>query len=247
MNLDHLRYFEVLAQLEHYGKAAEKLHISQPNLTYAVSQIEQELGAPLFEKAGRSIRLTRYGHEFLRVVKSSLDVLDSGTRAVREASQNGGLILLGSIRTLGTTLVPDLMRNFQAQTDFDVRFQLRSENGFSASLLKAVEEKRLDFCFTSSPGNAAVFESFSFHRKPFVVITPLGHPLSSRQSVALQDTLPYPQICFASCSGLRFSARSMQHQRLLWKRRRTLSLQGWWHPALESPCYRMIRCSKAFH
>ena len=203
MNLDHLRYFEVLAQLEHYGKAAEKLHISQPNLTYAVSQIEQELGAPLFEKAGRSIRLTRYGHEFLRVVKSSLDVLASGTRAVREASQNGGLILLGSIRTLGTTLVPDLMRNFQAQTDFDVRFQLRSENGFSASLLKAVEEKRLDFCFTSSPGNAAVFESFSFHRKPFVVITPLGHPLSSRQSVALQDTLPYPQICFASCSGLR--------------------------------------------
>ena len=203
MNLDHLRYFEVLAQLDHYGKAAEKLHISQPNLTYAVSQIEQELGAPLFEKAGRSIRLTRYGHEFLRVVKSSLDVLDSGTRAVREASQNGGLILLGSIRTLGTTLVPDLMRNFQAQTDFDVRFQLRSENGFSASLLKAVEEKRLDFCFTSSPGNAAVFESFSFHRKPFVVITPLGHPLSSRQSVALQDTLPYPQICFASCSGLR--------------------------------------------
>ena len=61
----------------------------------------------------------------------------------------------------------------------------------------------MDFCFTSSPGNAAVFESFSFHRKPFVVITPLGHPLSSRQSVALQDTLPYPQICFASCSGLR--------------------------------------------
>lgn len=104
---------------------------------------------------------------------------------------------------MGTTLVPDLMRNFQAQTDLDVRFQLRSENGFSASLLKAVEEKRLDFCFTSSPGNAAVFESFSFHRKPFVVITPLGHPLSSRQSVALQDTLPYPQICFASCSGLR--------------------------------------------
>ena len=136
MNLDHLRYFEVLAQLEHYGKAAEKLHISQPNLTYAVSQIEQELGAPLFEKAGRSIRLTRYGHEFLRVVKSSLDVLDSGTRAVREASQNGGLILLGSIRTLEQRLF-DLMRNFQAQADFDVRFQLRSENGFSASLLKA--------------------------------------------------------------------------------------------------------------
>lgn len=166
MNLDHLRYFEVLAQLEHYGKAAEKLHISQPNLTYAVSQIEQELGAPLFEKAGRSIRLTRYGHEFLRVVKSSLDVLDSGTRAVREASQNGGLILLGSIRTLGTTLVPDLMRNFQAQTDFDVRFQLRSENGFSASLLKAVEEKRLDFASRPHRATPPFLSPFPFIGSP---------------------------------------------------------------------------------
>lgn len=46
---------------------------------------------------------------------------------------------------------------------------------------------------------------------------------------------------------MRFSVRSMQHQRLPWKRRRTQSLQGWWHLALESPCYRMIRCSKAFH
>ena len=106
MNLDHLRYFEVLAQLEHYGKAAEKLHISQPNLTYAVSQIEQELGAPLFEKAGRSIRLTRYGHEFLRVVKSSLDVLDSGTRAVREASQNANA---RPYRYISTNRTPTLL------------------------------------------------------------------------------------------------------------------------------------------
>ena len=49
MNLDHLRYFEILAQLQHYGKAAEPLHVSQPSLNYAVSQMEQELGVPLFE------------------------------------------------------------------------------------------------------------------------------------------------------------------------------------------------------
>ena len=203
MNLDHLRYFEVLAQLQHYGKAAEQLHVSQPNLTYAVSQIEQELGVPLFEKNGRSIRLTRYGHEFLHIVQSSLDTLDSGTRAVRESGRNGGLVLLGSIRTLGTTLVPSLMRDFRAQAASDVRFQLHSENGFSASLLKAVEEKRLDFCFTSSPGDPTLFESFAFRRTPFVVITPLGHPLSTKQSLALEETLPYPQICFAPCAGLR--------------------------------------------
>lgn len=209
MNLDHLRYFEVLARLQHYGRAAEQLHVSQPNLTYAISQIEQELGVPLFEKNGRCIRLTRYGHEFHHIVQQSLDTLDNGVRTVQEIGQNGSLVLLGSIRTLGTTLVPCLMRDFQAQTGANVRFQLHSENGFSAGLLKAVKEKSLDLCFTSSAGDPAHFESFPFRREPFVVIAPQGHPLSSRQSVALQDTLPYPQICFSHCAGLRKSVDAL--------------------------------------
>lgn len=203
MNLDHLRYFEALAHLQHYGKAAEQLHVSQPNLTYAISKIEQELGVPLFEKAGRCIRLTRYGQEFLHTVQNSLSTLDSGTRIVREAGHNGGLILLGSIRTLGTTLVPSLMQEFRAQSTSDVRFQLHSGNGLSQNLLKALEEKQLDFCFTSSAGDPTIMESIPFQRAPFVVITPLHHPLSQKQSVALQETLPYPQIFFAPCSGLR--------------------------------------------
>ncbi len=203
MNLDHLRYFEALAHLQHYGKTAEQLHVSQPNLTYAISKIEQELGVPLFEKTGRCIRLTRYGQEFLHTVQNSLSTLDSGTRIVQEAGHSGGLILLGSIRTLGTSLVPKLMQKFQKQNASDIRFQLHSGNGLSRDLLKAVEEKQLDFCFTSSAGDLNIMESVPFQRSPFVVITPLHHPLSQKQSVALQETLPYPQIFFASCSGLR--------------------------------------------
>ena len=205
MNLDHLRYFEALARLEHYGKAAEKLHISQPNLTYAIAQLEQEIGVPLFEKVGRSIRLTRYGHEFLRTVQTALDVLDTGTRAVQEIGEMGGHILLGSIRTLGTMLVPTLMRDFQAEMQGRLYFELHTESGFSAHLLKGLEEGRLDFCFTSSRGDPALFESLTFQRPSFVVITPKGHPLAEKKEISLRDTLTYPQICFASCSGLRKS------------------------------------------
>lgn len=209
MNLDHLRYFEVLAELQHYGKAAEQLHVSQPSLNYAVSQMEQELGVPLFEKAGRSIRLTRYGRQFLHTVHASLDTLDTGVRAVQELGQGGGLVLLGSIRKLGTTVVPGLMRDFRAQEDAAVQFQLHSESGFSADLLKAVEEGRLDLAFTSHPGDPARFETFAFRRTPFVVITPLGHPLAAQGSVTLRDTLPYPQVCFAQRSGLRKSVDAL--------------------------------------
>lgn len=106
-------------------------------------------------------------------------------------------------------LVPGLMRDFRAQIDPAVQFQLHSESGFSADLLKAVEEGRLDLAFTSHPGDPAQFESFAFQRTPFVVITPMGHPLAQQTSVSLRDTLPYPQICFAPRSGLRKSVDAL--------------------------------------
>jgi len=105
--------------------------------------------------------------------------------------------------------VPGLMRDFCTQQDAAAQFQLRSETGFSADLLKAVEEGRLDFAFTSHPGDPAKFETVAFRRTPFVVITPHGHPLTAQHSIALQDTLPYPQVCFASCSGLRKSVDAL--------------------------------------
>lgn len=204
MNLDHLRYFEAIATLQHYGKAAELLHVSQPNLNYAVTQLESELGVPLFEKVGRNVRLTRYGELFLQSVHDSLELLDRGTRTVQELGPDGGLVLLGSIRKLGIRVVPALMRDFLAQEETSaVRFQLHSGSGFSGDLLQSVREGTLDMAFTSYPGDPAQFEFLSFQRSPFVVITPLGHPLAERSSVSLRDTLPYPQVCFEDHCGLR--------------------------------------------
>ena len=61
MNLYQLRYFAELAQEQHYTNAAQHLNISQPSLSHAISQLEEELGVQLFEKAGRGTRLTGYG------------------------------------------------------------------------------------------------------------------------------------------------------------------------------------------
>ncbi|MBQ4163525.1 MAG: LysR family transcriptional regulator, partial [Turicibacter sp.] len=61
MNLNHLHYFRVLANLEHYTKAAKQLSITQPSLSHAISLLEKDLGTQLFEKHGRNIRLTKNG------------------------------------------------------------------------------------------------------------------------------------------------------------------------------------------
>jgi DNA-binding transcriptional LysR family regulator len=64
MNLKQLQYFRVLAKTEHYTKAAEKLYITQPSLSYSISELEKEFDTQLFEKEGRNVKLTKYGRVF---------------------------------------------------------------------------------------------------------------------------------------------------------------------------------------
>ena len=173
MNLDHLRYFQAIAYYEHYGRAAEALHVSQPNLNYAVTQLENELGVPLFEKQGRGVRLTRYGRRFLQSVTQSLQILDAETRDLQELGCGGGLVLLGGIRKLAAQMVPELMQQFLAQPGNEhTRFELHTESSFTADLLRAVAEERLDMAFVNHPGDEALFESVEFRRSPFVIVAP---------------------------------------------------------------------------
>ena len=75
MNLSQLQYFRTLAKEEHYTRAAQILSITQPSLSHAIAQLEQELGTRLFEKKGRNVVLTRYGKIFLPYVEESLNTV----------------------------------------------------------------------------------------------------------------------------------------------------------------------------
>ena len=65
MTLNQLTYFQKIAELEHFSRAAEELNISQPSLSRSIDTLEQELGLPPFEKQGRNVALTKYGRIFL--------------------------------------------------------------------------------------------------------------------------------------------------------------------------------------
>ena len=84
MNLSHLYYFKKLAEVQHYTRAAKELFIAQPTLSAAISQLEKELGAPLFQKHTRSVHLTSYGQDFYRYVNVALQNLDKGIDVVQQ-------------------------------------------------------------------------------------------------------------------------------------------------------------------
>ena len=78
MTLQQLRYFCVMAEVLHYTKAAKQLYISQPSLSYALSELSKELGVPLFGKSGKRTYLTQYGEAFLPYARNALAELSKG-------------------------------------------------------------------------------------------------------------------------------------------------------------------------
>ena len=98
MNLIHLRYFVELSRTGSYTQAAKRLCITQPSLSHAMAQLEEELGAPLFRRQGRTTALTPLGEQFLTAVRQSLDVLDRGIEEVRQAARGAGLLRIGMVR-----------------------------------------------------------------------------------------------------------------------------------------------------
>ena len=88
MTLDQLYYFRKLAELQHFSKAAAELYISQPSLSYSIKNLEKELGAPLFQKNGRNVVLTKYGKEFYNYVAEVLTQLETGVSAVKQSIES---------------------------------------------------------------------------------------------------------------------------------------------------------------
>ena len=86
MNLFYIRYFVELAKEQQYTKAAKNLNITQPSLSHAIHQLEEELGVLLFEKTGRNTVLTRYGEEFLVYAENTIRTLDQGIRLMQKGS-----------------------------------------------------------------------------------------------------------------------------------------------------------------
>ena len=91
MNLNQLYYFKTVAKLQHFRNAADELNISQPSLSQAISNLENELGTYLFERQGRNVKLTKYGKLYLEYVEEALNTLEIGEKKLKQVTINDNL------------------------------------------------------------------------------------------------------------------------------------------------------------
>lgn len=203
MNLNYIYYFSILAQTEHYTKAANILNITQPSLSHAIDEIEKELGCLLFEKDGRNIKLTQYGKILYTYVQTGLKELEEGQKQIDFLmSPNQGLIRLAFIYTLGYSFVPNVIRNFHAiKGNNQIGFSLKQGN--TTDILDGLENEKYDICFSSFQENRKNISFMPIYQEELVAIVYNDHPLGERKEIDLNELKDEYFIYYSKDSGLR--------------------------------------------
>ncbi|WP_245871483.1 LysR family transcriptional regulator [Streptococcus penaeicida] len=204
MNLQHLRYFITLANLEHYTKAAQQLHITQPTLSHAINMIETELGQPLFEKQGRNMVLTANGREFAKDIQKALNIIDKSVSKLQSLDQDQLDINIALLRILSHRIVPNLTRRFLTKHPHSpANFIFYNDSGMTTDLLKGLIDGKYDLAFCSKIDTDPQITFVPIAIQDMVIVVPKGHELSQLEKVTLEDTLAYSQIWFSKKSGVR--------------------------------------------
>lgn len=186
LDIRQLQYFVVVAEEEHVGRAAEKLHISQSPLSRQIAQLEERLGLTLFERSQQRIRLTRDGHTFLAETKAFLTHaarLEGLARRLGRGDE-GGLCIGYIENAMHAGVLPAGLRELRA-TRPNVHVALYSLH--SSEQLEGLRQRSLDIALIcdAPPAGDPDLEGVKVLSDPMILALPEGHPLS-----AVEELLP---------------------------------------------------------
>ena len=195
MNYNYLRYFSVLAQVEHYTLAAARLGISQPSLSSAIHHLEDELGGiRLFEKVGRNIRLTEEGRYYQEKVTAALKELDTASMTLRDSKISAPvLIRLGVVSGTVDGTVAKEIADYLQQND-RIRFRLTESD--AENLMDMVRQEKLDMAIVDTTNRDRTLHFRKLCRRNFYAALPADHPLASRKTLTPGQLSQQPQIVF---------------------------------------------------
>jgi DNA-binding transcriptional LysR family regulator len=183
--LDRLRSFVALSEELHFGRAAQRLNLSQPALTLQIKGLESELGTELITRGKRRSELTPAGRAFLREARIALYHLELGAVRAKEAAVGStGRITVGFSYDYHHGLLPRVVADFTRRNP-DVAVDLRLD--LSAELVRAVIDHTLDVAFVSAPleRETRELQQLELPSKRLVALLPADHRLAHRRRIDL--------------------------------------------------------------
>lgn len=185
IDLHHLRCIAVLAEELNFGRAAERLHMSQPPLTRLVADVEKGVGAKLFARTTRRVSLTSVGEIFVAEARAVLARIEAALRSVTEAvARQAGQLRLAYTPLALQTVLPRLLAAFREQ-EHDARIDLIELPGEAQQ--EALAAGRVDMAFPDEPFQEAGHENLLLYREPLSLMVPVAHPFAARASIFLKE------------------------------------------------------------
>lgn len=201
--LSQLRCFAAVAEELHFGRAALRLHMTQPPLSRQVQLLEQRLGVTLLERTSRSVRLTSAGRSFLADARQILRLAESATLAVRRAARGeSGSVTIGFTAASGYGVMPGMIARCRARVP-DVEINLKEM--VTMEQVEALAAGGLDLALLRPHTSLEEFDSVRLIREPLVVALPSPHPLAhARRDPGISDLEGTPFVMYSPIEARYF-------------------------------------------
>ena len=199
MELHSLRYFVAVAEELHFGRAAKKLHITQPALSRQIRGLEMELGIELLRRTKRTVELTEAGATFLVEVRKALQQVESAVHIAQRVAQGE----IGSLRIAFTasamhTVLPNLLKQFRNGYP---KVKLEMTELCTLDQVDALRTEIVDIGFLHPPIEAPFLKLAALQGERLIVALPQTHPLAQQQHLPLKSLAAEPFILHPRYEG----------------------------------------------
>lgn len=185
MEFHQLRYVCAIADTGNFSRAAERCQIAQPSLSQQVLKLEQDLGAKLFDRLGRSVRLTEAGRVFIPHARAILEQMEAARSSVADKNADlRGSVAVGVIPTVAPYLMPTYTAAF-ARKYPDAKVRIIEET--TAVLVERLRDLSIDVAILALPLRHKDLELFPIRTEPLFAVLKRDHPRASAASLSLKE------------------------------------------------------------
>src|ERR1700758_119151 len=216
MEFHQLRYVCAIADTGSFSRAAERCHVAQPSLSQQVQKLEEDLGARLFDRLGRSVRLTEAGRAFLPHARSILQQMEAARSGVEDKRTDvRGSVAVGVIPTIAPYLIPQYVAVFSKKYP-EARLRISEET--TPVLVESLRNLSIDVAVLALPLRHKEFQIFPLRTEPLYAVLPKEHPKASTKNVSLKELREeqfvmlrdghcFRDLSFAMCKRARVNPR----------------------------------------
>ena len=185
MELHQLRYFVAVADLGNFTRAAERCFVSQPSLSQQIIKLEKELGQPLFDRLGRSVRLTEPGRALYQRARAVLNALEDAKQSISDSGADGtGTIRLGVIPTIAPYFIPPLLQRFARRFP---KAEIFVEENVTEIIIRDCLSGEIDLGVLALPIEEQQLCAEPLFTEELLLAVPKRHPLATKRRVTMRD------------------------------------------------------------